>query len=264
MVIQRDREGIIDVQEITMGEFTHVDSHVLDESLVLGSGAQDYMDVITQPMHFETSFPDGDIRQSVVKQGMMIAHLLVRERATKKNLSSAWGGGFEFAVYDGQRFVKPTNVAYVINFGTIDATGRFEMPLPVMVLHHRYEGETLVITKVFWKNHIMRDDGTDFYILTSNDVVAETFIVPSIQRGVFVPEGLDQPRSFDTGWVGMGYLINTHDKISVMPSFFTASVDLRVVYSAEAATVEIYMRETMIGFLQDMMRRTVAAARANS
>jgi hypothetical protein len=261
MVIDRSTEGIIDVKEIKMGEFVNVDSEMFDQSEAIGSGADEFLEIITQKMKFRTSFADGDIRQSLVKHGSLIAHLLVRERATKKNLQSAWGGGFEFAVYDGRRFVKPDNVAYILNFAYVNENNRFEMPVPVMVLHHRYEDEILVITKVFWKNHILGHDEIDRYILTSDDVVAETFIVPPIKRGVSVPEDLKVPRSFETGSIGMGHLLNTHDGISALPAYFTVSTDIQVVYSAESGRVQIFMREAVTELIREMINGTVLPLR---
>jgi hypothetical protein len=261
MIVDRSTEGIIDVKEISMADVTEVDSQTFDQSLAFGSGAEEYLKIINQKMLFRSSFKDGDIRQSVVKQGALIAHLLTLERATKKNLLSAWGGAYEFAIYDGKRFIKPDNVAYIVNFGVIDANGSFEMPMPVFVLHHRYEGEILVITKVLWKNHIIRDDGTDFYILTSDDIITETYLVPPIKSGIGLSQDLDKLRSFETAWIGMGYLVNTHDQLSILPHFFTASVDMKVVFTAEAERVEIYIRDTMLPFLKEMMTLGVTSVR---
>ena len=262
LVVERSSEGDFDVTEITMGEFTEVDTEMFDQAAAIGSGAQDYLDVINQKMKFFTSFPKGGIRQSVVKEGTLIAHLLVWERATRKTLEKAWGGAFEFCVFDGRKFVKPDNVAYIVNFGQVDANGRYEMPFPVFVLHHRYVGEHLVITKVFWKNHHFSDDGVDRYILRSTDVTAQVFIVPSIKTGAFVPPELQKVESFETGWIGMGYLVNTHDQLSVMPAFFTASSDLNVVFDAEKGVVELFMRKTVTELIQQLMTEAVAATRA--
>lgn len=263
MVIERDHEGMIHVMEIAMGEFIGLDSNMFDQSTAIGSGAGDFLNIIGQKMLSWTSFKDGDIRQSVVKHGGLIAHLLTLERATNNDLRNAWGGAFEFAVYDGRRFVKPINVAYVVNFAQIDSNGRYQMPVPVFVLHHRYEGEILIITKVFWKNHIMRDDEHDRLILTSDDVVAETFIAPPIKRGIEIPDSLFKPQSFETAWIGMGYLINTAepDPFSIMPAFFTASVDLSVNFNAEEGKIEIFMREGMLPFLQEMVSSGIEAVR---
>jgi len=257
MFIEGHDGQVVRVREFTMRDFVSGHGEHFDTYIATGSGAHDFLAILNQKMEYLSSFERGELRDAIVKFGSLIAQLLVLEYNTQADLLKAWGGAFEYAFYNGRRFQKSDNVAYIVNHGEIQETGSMLMPFPMVVLYHKYVNEILVVTSVFYGNHQLDSDDT-YYYLRSDQAKAKATPVPPIQQGIFIPPELNEPTSFETHWIGMGYLVNTFDHISLRPAYFTASPDLRVSFSAENGTVEIRMKKDMMDMTVKGLQRGLA------
>ncbi|MBS1917880.1 MAG: hypothetical protein JST87_16540 [Bacteroidetes bacterium] len=253
MLIENDADGKLAVQEFSYGDFSSHDNRLFDQSQTIGTGTKDFESITNEVMNFFSSFQDGDIRQGIVKKASLIARLLTEERYTLASLFNQWGGGYEFAFFDGKKIMKLDNTAYILQTGdSID--GEPSIQLPIMAQLYRYNNQELIITSVEMHNLELGREG-EYITMTSNILKVRQYLIPELRRGVFDFEHqVSKVTSFDSNSVAMGFLLQTSNTI-LKPSFYSYSIDIRVTFSPDKQLLVIYVHERLRDFIANKLKK---------
>jgi hypothetical protein len=249
MVIDRKGDNI-HVREITYSTVTGSESPPFENTRAIGSGSDGYISQITLPATFTSSFKDGELAQAVVKNQSFIARLLANERYTLDDVTEQWGGGFEWAYFDGDKFQKFDQVAYLLHQGVYNDQGKMEFVLPLMINYYAYEDGYLVITSIE-VHDLSKYPDTSVVRLWSQGLTVRSHVVPPIWAENEMPDHLKTPKSFQTYRMALAYSIHTPKQNIVTPSLFTFSTALHVMFSKEKKILEIEMSLDLEDFLKE-------------
>jgi hypothetical protein len=188
-----------------------------------------YLNVINQRVAFHTRFQKGDGRYAFQTNTALIAKLLALERANCYTVKDHWGAGFEVAYYDGNKFNKISEIAYLICEGNFSDQGDIGFPVPRLVMFYRYVNEILYITSV----EIIKCTGVevgDFVSITSlqGDYASTVFEVPGIDLEDLDAVPMPQDFSFETNQVAIGYLLAYKGSILLNPSAFNLGPEINI------------------------------------
>ncbi|MBI3233694.1 MAG: hypothetical protein HYZ42_06575 [Bacteroidetes bacterium] len=159
-------QKITAIEDNNNGGWQSLRSDVYDEIYACGSGAESFLNIVSQTGTFETRHTKGDIWYAMQSNVSLIAKILAIERTTLHNLQTHWGGGFETAFYNGKEFEKVTDIVYVICNGQFDKDGDIGLPFPGLFLYYSYRDCVLNIVRVEVKK-FKREYMNDKIILTA-------------------------------------------------------------------------------------------------
>ncbi|HTR29529.1 MAG TPA: hypothetical protein VMH27_09685 [Puia sp.] len=218
-----------------------------------GSGTADFASMVDEKRKIFTSFPDSDYRQGVVRNMAFAARFLAEERYFLRTLQASWGGGFELAFYNGQRFQKLDNFAIVLQKGKFTDQGDVNVELPITINHYRYHDDDLVITAIEMLDASPRTEG-DFTVWTSNSIRVGAVTVPQITRGIRQFGSAWYPtESFETCQIGMGFAIEFQSRW-FKPAFYNGNRMASLVYSHAGRRAHLRIHRSIQRFVLDIFR----------
>lgn len=218
------------------GGWAFVKSSVYGEVTAIGSGRDSFLNIVNQDLQVISSFEKGNIWHSIQLNMELIASMYAFEKATLHTILSSWGGGFETIMYDGNKFIKLQNVAFVINEGWFDENGDVDVPFPTTILYYRYHKDYLLITGIHLEDVHRIDEGGLITIICDPG----KYNVKNIQVPRFDNEenGFDDSNfdyNFSTSIIAMGYDIRKKGRNGTYnPGTFTFHNELTVTYTKNA------------------------------
>jgi len=206
--------------EFSRSEWNIFDSPVLGQVYTAASGVERYLNLVKQLPLLQTTAKKGTFDYALQANGVIAAQLLTLEKVALYTVNHLWGGGFEVGFFDGEKFEKLTNIAYLVCHSQFDKTGDVGIPRPRALMFYRYIGEFLHITAI----EIL--DGTvDIHL----DVVKFTSRMDQLDVRPFLVPPVDADRaqkpveiglSFKTNMLAIGYSFVTADNAIFNPAFF--------------------------------------------
>ena len=195
-------------------------SAIFEGAYACGSGKEGFLNEISAEMDFDASAVKGDIKRAISFNISFIARLLATERVSLFTVNKYWGGGFETILYDGQKFMKLDQIAYVVMQGQFGESGDVGIPVPTLVMYVEYYNDYLIICS-FELKKCKREDFDNKVVIHCSDFEKFIHVVHRIDfiSGVS-DEELPSDFSFDTQRVAIGYAINTNDGGIIVPSLF--------------------------------------------
>jgi hypothetical protein len=173
----------------------------------------------------------------------MLCKLLCSERVSLQSVKKYWGAGFEmvYLIRDGFRHFD--GITYVINHAIFDNAGDIEIPIPEIIMHYRYAGDTLYITAI---NPLTgeTEEKDNLIIIRYKKFNVRQFVVEPIYSTLQEADkqNIHPGLSFTDEIVAMGYVIETHNG-DFMPASFNFSHEQVVEYKHNESLVITMQRE---------------------
>ncbi|MEO7046862.1 MAG: hypothetical protein ABI091_16285, partial [Ferruginibacter sp.] len=219
-----------DIVEGKKGGWAEIRNENYGKVTAWGSGRDSFLNIVNQDLKVVSNFAEDHIWRAIQINLALIARIYALEKATLYTILSNWGGGFETIMYDGKKFTKYQNIAFVINQGRFDENGDVNLPFPTTILYYRYYNDYLLITGIHLKNTYRVDEGSLIKIISNpNNYEIKNVVVPQFdsEEGTFDDSTYNY--NFKTSTVAMGYDIrkittngtfnpgtfNFHDEITV-------------------------------------------------
>ena len=214
--------------QFTRGPWDYVQNDVFEEALACGSGRDEFFNHVNQSVGVQSSHGKGDINFALQMNILFISRLLTIERVTLSNLSSAWGAGYELAMFTGTEFKKLESIGYVVMHGEFDSSGEIGIPEPKLVLYYKYVNDILYITAIELYD-VMKTVNDKEIIFRSQRTMVNIYVVVSVEHtDEDPPIEILNDFSFNTNAVAMGYAIITPSNGVYNPAFYTVSKDVSV------------------------------------
>jgi hypothetical protein len=208
--------------------------HILGKISAIGSGRDNFFDIINENSKYTSLLTDGSIEQGIQILVTLASKILMAEKATVQTILNGWGGGLELVYYDPgeSTFKKIDTVAYILSQGEFNEVGDVGLPIPRLILHYKYHEDLLYITAIsIFKCRKQIIDNDIEIISEFEDYVTDLFIVPTILRKDPVRFCEDWNYDFKTSLIGMGYDIrNTKSGRPFYPSAFTLHEEINVSF----------------------------------
>jgi hypothetical protein len=220
---------------IKNGNWGELEVNIFEKAYACGTGTDGYFRILKEPVHSSSSHEKDDPHRTLQMNIAYISKLLARQKRDVTNIDEGWGAGYEVVFYDGSRFQKMDDIAYVVCHGQFDCSGNIGIPKPILVLHYKYRNDVLFITAIDFANPTFSDDGNHYTFRCKNASV-NIHIVSSIETDeVIREEDLPKDYSFATVNVANGYLIEhaSPGYIPFDPALYTPTGAMMVVFSQD-------------------------------
>lgn len=227
------REGT----QITVRQFWYppehwntVKSEIFEEVSACGSGKDDFLYQAAEKQHFsDATFEKGNIHRAVAFNLSLIAKFLAIERVSLHTINKNWGGGFETILFDGSKFIKLDQVAYVACYAQFDSAGNIGLPQPQLIIYYEYYKDVLFMSSIEVKRWNVEETG-DSIILTSNHYSADLHMAPRLDLPAGSVIELPPHFSFQTRRVALGYTLITPGNVILAPASFLEDNGVSVQY----------------------------------
>jgi hypothetical protein len=228
--------------DINNGGWRFMESEVFDKIYSCGSGADSFLNLVSQAGTFDSQYAKGDPFYAMQSNVVLNAQFLAIEQATLHNLETNWGGGFETAFFNGHEFEKVSDIVYVICHGSFDERGNVGLPLPNLFLYYTYIEEILYIVKVEVERFSVEYKNDLIILFASADsFVCNCFEVKGLEGNENVSTEL-KDFSYETHIVAIGYSIPTPDNGVFTPASLNLHESLKVSY-VHGKSIEMVLSE---------------------
>lgn len=210
-------------------KWNSVQSDLFEEAFACGSGRDDFLYQISEkPYSSDATFEKGNIYRAIALNHGLIAKLLATERISLHTLNKNWGGGFETICFDGNKFIKVDQVAYITSYAEFDADGNTGLPFPQLIIYYEYYKDVLFMSSIEIQKWSVQESEENL-ILISSQYKANMHIAPRID----LPKGstIEPPPafSFQTQRISFGYTF-VYAKGFLAPAYFSEGIDATVEY----------------------------------
>lgn len=219
--------------------WSYENSEAFQAAHACGSGKKQFLYQITERAYVESSTSNGDIMHTVATNISLMTRLLAIETVTPAHVLKNWGGGYEMAIYNRDRFEKLSEYAIVVNLCKFDENGQLPYPAPQYILYYRYHLGRLVITSIEIKGGTGTENG-EFITLTSQNIQVRIFEALSIDKQELIEEEYPNDYSFLTKRVSFGYAVFKEKSNPIYPSSFMEGQGVTVTFKqGEFAEIKI-------------------------
>jgi hypothetical protein len=226
------------------GLWNSMEDPVYESTAAFGSGAKGFLQLIKQPVRFESRFPEGDFMRAVQTNTALIAKLLALERVSLYTIRENWGGGFEMAYYNGRKFDKVDNIAYVISHSQFNEAGDIGLPIPMLIMYYRYVKDILYITALEAHKYQIEETETHIrFTSASGEFMTTIFEVPGIDLENIDAIPMPADFSFSTDRIAMGYSLALPDRTPFNPSFFNLGPAVSVTFQQKKSLEVLLHRQ---------------------
>ncbi|HTE30692.1 MAG TPA: hypothetical protein VK666_09995 [Chryseolinea sp.] len=217
-------EGLPMLFDIRHGKIYEIQHPVYGLIHATGSGSNGFLEIIEKKTIYDFPENDGTQMYVLISHLSLLAHLLTRERFSLETIADAWGGGFETAVFQNDRFVRMDKIAYVICNGKYldDAVTKTEhLLLPNLLMYYEYYKGVLQITSFDFTQRPEVEYADTSINLTYRKFLSNKFIVPGISQDEVVIEEIEKmSNSFSTARLAAGFILTRPENKYLFPSFF--------------------------------------------
>jgi hypothetical protein len=221
-----------------------------------GTGAEGFLNIVKQVGTLHTRFERGDFMLAVQTNMALISKILALERVAVYTLKKNWGGGFETAYYNGHRFEKMNEIAYVISHSKFNASGDIGLPIPMLIMYYKYVGDILYIVSIEVHKYSIQEIET-FIIFTAFE--------GSFYTTIYEVEGIDVENiedfeipidfSFTTNKIAMGYSLISPKNVIFNPAFFNIGPEMNITFQ-QNKMVEVKIDKRMTEEVRDKSKKS--------
>jgi hypothetical protein len=231
-VIEKEENEKIFFGRFKLGNWINIDHPVLQSIFACGSGARTFIEYMREPFTYVSTFPDGDYRNLLTPNLIMVANWLTTEKVAGITLEEDWGCGYEIIYFDGERFRKFDEIAFVIFETKMENDGSMQRMHPSVINYYRYHGDILFLYSFrLYKGMIEEDDEKITMTTEFRDYESRLFIVGPIDA----PEGtiveLPADHSFTTRHVAAGMAVWYENGHTFRPGSYLEARDVGLQYT---------------------------------
>jgi len=192
-------------QVIKYGELRSCETSAFGEVIAIGSGADDFLKAAKA--HDDVgSQPPRSFKQAIERTQSLVTELFTLDHYTEKYRNHHWGTGIETVFFDGKKFRRFENVAYLFSLvqrlnGVWQFTGRFE------VIHYRYIGDFLSVLVVGGQVERQRQLGNKLIVEIPLFVAKINIVSPLGSDRVFNDRNIGKLTSFECDRVSTGNML---------------------------------------------------------
>lgn len=213
----------IDVRQFKIDEdkWNILEENIYEKTSACGSGTGGFLNLIQQPVEFESQFPKGHFMRALQTNTCLITKLLSLQITANYTLPEHWGGGFEAAYYDGRKFRKVDKIAYVFCHGQFTPEGDIDTPIPRIIMYYRYIRNILYITTLEVYKYLIEESDTSITFTSDyGQYQQKIFEVPGIEVENLNSIPMPSDFSFRCKTVAVGYSLITPGNTIFNPAFF--------------------------------------------
>jgi hypothetical protein len=213
----------VDVRQFKVedGKWNILEEDVYEKTSACGSGTEGLLNVIRQPVQYQSMYPKGHFMRAPQTNASLIAKLLSLQITADYTLPAHWGGGFEIGYYNGNKFLKVDKITYVISQGQFTPEGDINTPIPRVIMHYKYVKNILYITTLEVHKYLIEETDTHIsYTSEYGEYQQKIFEVPGIDVDNLDAIPMPTDFSFRSELVAVGYSLVTPGNTIFNPSFF--------------------------------------------
>ncbi len=255
------KTNVVDLTEFIVSEedWNEMYHPIFDKVSACGSGAKGYLNIVNQEAIFYSKFEDGDFMKAVQTNATLIAKILALERVSLYTLKNNWGGGFETAYFNGMKFEKIANIAYIICHNQFDSLGDIGLPLSILVMYYKYMNDILyIITVEIHKYETHETDCHIIYIAYSGNYRTAIFEIEGLDVDNIEQYDLPSDCSFSTDKIAIGYSIVTKANTIFNPALFNFGPEIEVHFQ-QGSSIELKIDKKIESDIREMSREKYPA-----
>lgn len=218
------------------GCWNTMDDAIFDTVSACGTGAEGFLNLIRQQVHFQSRYESGNFMRAIQTNAMLICRLLTIERVSLYTIKENWGAGFEAAYYNGERFEKLCDIAYIVNHSQFDEFGDIGLPIPMLVMYYKYIGDILYIVSIEVFKYTIQDAGRHTHFTSPVGEYAVTvFEIDGIDTNDINLYEFPEDFSFNTDKIAMAYSLITPANKIFNPATFNLGPEIQVKYKQKVS-----------------------------
>jgi len=228
---------------IPAGDWVTGKSSLIGNITAAGSGAKDFIALsqLKSNTLIEVAVSD-PLGKAILANVVLLTRILAQERAVLSTVKAYWGGGFEVAYIAAGAFHKLDDITYIIYQGQFDEADDIETPVPALILHYKYYGDTLVMTSLTAPRGSIHTTDTH-HIFRYMEFIHHQYNVKPLLPVNGIGDVPEDP-SFVSTRVAVGYILNKGDG-DFIPASLHFEHDLKVEYQ-HGKNVTITMSKEMM------------------
>lgn len=222
-----------------------MENDLFEKVYVCGSGDEPYLRRMQIETKHKSSHRKGDFFYAIQNNINLFARLLAEEKSTSHTTKDRWGAGFETIYFNGESFTKFDNLTYVIFQGEyISDEGDIGELNPVLIMHYKYYGNTLVISSIDITGGFGNIQNEETYYF-SQKINVEHYKIGTIYKDYEEDNSIPVNKSFANERITAGFAIRTKTGVH-SPAFYTEKDGARVLYSEETKSISITLKSQMM------------------
>jgi hypothetical protein len=227
---------------------------IYEEVSACGGGAEGFLNIIKQFGIFHTRFENGDFMQALQANTILISQLLTLERVSLYTLRENWGGGFEIAYYNGEKFEKLNEIAYVINHSQFDISGDIGLPIPMLIMYYKYVNDILYIVALEVRRYSIKETEMYFtFISIAGEFHTTLYEVEGIDLENIEDYELPSDFSFSTNKISMGYSLITKENSIYNPAFFNGGSEVSINFK-QGEKIEVVINKKIVEDIKNIAK----------
>lgn len=192
-------------QIIKYGAIRTRETNAFGEVIAIGSGADDFLNA-AKSYDDAGGPPPRSFKQAIERTQSLVTELFTLDHYTEKYRLHHWGTGIETVFFDGKKFKRFENVAYLFSLvqrvnGVWQFTGRFE------VVYYRYIGDFLCVLVVEGQVGKQRQLGNKLIVEIPLSAAKINIVSPLGSDKVFNGRNISKLISFECDRVSTGNML---------------------------------------------------------
>ena len=221
-----DNIGNLDIAySNTQDGFVFEEVQVFEKCYVGGSGKQDFLNEIKQSLSVHDAIVIDELHEALVNNLAFLGRLITKDNLNLQGYLNRWGAGFEFIFYDGLRFNKFQEYAFVVMQCYTEIDGILPEPVPTLVMHFKYQSTdsnaSLEINTFNIHKAELMSLQNNIVLHHALDMHCNKFIIDSIENETINSTEYEH-KDFKCNRLIIGYYIEK-DGIAYYPSVFLES-----------------------------------------
>lgn len=207
-VVEKKADETFFFGRFKLGNWIEIDHPVFQSMLACGSGGRTFINYMREPFTYVSTFPEGDYRNILTPNLIMVANWITTEKVAGVTLEEDWGCGYEIIYFDGTKFCKFDEIAFVVFETKMESYGSMQRMHPSVINYYKYKGDILFLYSFRLFRGTIEEDKDKITMTTEwGDYESHLFIVGPIDA----PEGtiveLPADHSFVTRHVAAGMAV---------------------------------------------------------
>jgi hypothetical protein len=215
------------------GMWNVMEDNLLDEIAVCGSGAEKFIENVRQARDLHSNIEKGEFINGLQANTTLIAQTLLQERSEDPEISKSyrdWGIGYEAAYYDGKKYNKLDDIAYVLNYGELNRFSKVTELIPKLIMYYKYIDDVLYITEIGLRNFIKSETETHLVLtFEKGEFQVSQNEIPPIDQKATEYKPLPPP-FFETDQVAMSFWIQIRQGFHYEPGFYNLGPEVTISF----------------------------------
>lgn len=242
LVMEKDEEGrFFGGQFTSSSNWIEIEHPTFAEVVAGGSGARDFINHLQEPTTYASSFDDDVIKSRLTANMIMLSQWITTEKVTGRNLENLWGGGYEIIFFDGERFTKFSEIAFVVFETKMEPDGTMQRMHPSVINYYKYQGDLLQIYSFrLFRGSIEEESDRLLMVTEAGDYEPHLFLVPPFDTPAGTLLEVPASHSFETRNVAAGMCVWYENSDTYRPGAFMEANEIGLRFT-ENGKLEVSM-----------------------